>query len=120
MTTIDIKRETRKQRRLETLGYNAPRCFKCGDTRWQCLELHHVADHGRDDATVCVCRNCHRVLSDFQKDHPPFDPGADPLLAAIGHFLLGLGDMLRIIIEKLQEFGEALIGRATVIEGSAK
>lgn len=120
MNKIDIARETRKQQRLEKLGTNDPRCAKCGDARWQCLELHHVADHGRDDATVCVCRNCHRVLSDLQKDHPPFDPNADPLLSAIGHFLLGLVDMLRIMVEKLQEFGLALIVRARFAEGDAK
>ena len=120
MNTIDILRETRKQRRLETLGTNNPRCAKCGDGRWQCLELHHVADHGLDDATVCVCRNCHRVLSDLQKDHPPVDSNADPLLSAIGHFLLGLVDMLRIIVEKLQEFGLALIVRASSVEECAK
>lgn len=120
MNTIDIARETRKQRRLEILGTNDPRCAECGDGRWQCLELHHVADHGQDGATVCVCRNCHRILSDLQKDHPPVDRNADPMLSAIGHFLLGLVDMLRIIVGKLQEFGFALILRASLIEGDAK
>lgn len=120
MDATERARETRKQRRLEILGTNEPRCAKCGDTRWQCIELHHIADHGRDDATVCVCRNCHRMLSDLQKDHPPFAPGADPMLSAIGHFLLGLVDMLRVIVEKLREFGLALIVRASVTEGDAK
>ena len=60
------------------------------------------------------------MLSDLQKDHPPVDPNADPMLAVIGHFLLGLVDMLRIIVEKLQEFGAALIVRASLVEGAAK
>lgn len=120
MDAIAIARETRKQRRLEKFGTNDPRCAQCGDTRSECLELHHVADRGRDDAKVCVCRNCHRVLSDQQHDHPPFDLSADPMLATIGHFLLGLVDMLRIIVEKLSEFGLALIVRARVTEGDAK
>ena len=120
MDAIERARETRKQRRLEILGTNEPRCAQCGETRWQCIELHHVADHGRDDATVCVCRNCHRVLSDLQKDHPPFDPGADAALSAIGHFLLGLADMLRIVVEKLREFGLTLIVGATHAPGDAK
>lgn len=120
MTANDIARETRKQRRLEVLGTNDPRCAQCGETRWECLELHHVADHGLDDATVCVCRNCHRVLSDTQKDHPPVVPNADPMLNGIGHFLLGLADMLRIVIENLYQFGLALIARASVVEGCAK
>ena len=42
------------------------------------------------------------------------------MLTAVGHFLLGLVDMLRIIVEKLQEFGLALIARATFAEEDAK
>lgn len=112
MDRIAIARETRKQRRLEMLGTNEPRCGTCGDKRWQCIELHHVADRERDDTTVQICRNCHRMLSDAQRDHPTPRPDADPALDAIGHFLVGLADMLRIIIEKLYEFGLALIARA--------
>lgn len=120
MNNAELAQQIRKQRRLEALGTNSPRCVKCGDTRWQCLELHHLADHGRNDATVCVCRNCHRVLSDLQADHPPFDPAADPLLSAIGHYLLGLVDTLRFILDTLREFGLALIARAAIIERDAR
>ena len=34
------------------------------------------------------------------------------MLDSIGHFLLGLADMLRLIVEKLSAFGLALIERA--------
>lgn len=120
MTNRELARETRKQRRLEALGTNNPRCGTCGHNRWQAIERHHPADHGRDDMTVLICRNCHRVLSDDQKDHPTFDPGADSQLDAIGHFLLGLADMLRLIVEKLYAFGLALIARASAHRGEAK
>jgi hypothetical protein len=63
------------------------------------MEKHHVADHARDQTTVYVCRNCHAKVSDDQKDHPAFDPDADPTLDSIGHFLLGLADLLILIIE---------------------
>jgi hypothetical protein len=33
-------------------------------------------------------------------------------LLSVGNFLLGLADMFAIIIERLYEFGEALIARA--------
>ena len=111
--------ERRKQKRLEKLGTNEPRCGTCGENRWQCIEQHHAADHGRDETTVLVCRNCHCVFSDNQRGHPAFDPDADPLLASIGHFLLGLADMLRAILAKLTEFGLALIERSTTIEGKS-
>ena len=108
--------EARKQARLEKFGTNEPRCGTCGETDWRCMELHHVADLGRDEATVLICRNCHRKVSDDQKDRPAFDPHADALLDRIGHFLLGLADLLRLVVQKLIEFGNALIGRAKACE----
>jgi hypothetical protein len=35
------------------------------------LERHHIAGRTFGDENVPVCRNCHRKLSDLQKDHPP-------------------------------------------------
>ena len=116
----ELARERRKRNRLEKLGTDEPRCGTCGDTRWQCIEQHHPAGQkSLPDVTVLMCRNCHRMLSDDQRDHPAFVPDADGLLQAIGHFLLGLADMLRIIIERLSEFGLALIERAAAPAGSA-
>tara|TARA_B100000678_G_scaffold208294_1_gene175851 strand:- start:7391 stop:7753 length:363 start_codon:yes stop_codon:yes gene_type:complete len=105
-------RERRKQQRLKKLGSNNPICGACGENAWQCLEAHHVADFGRDEATVIVCANCHRKLSDTQNDHPGYDASSDPDLDRIGHFLLGLADLLEIIVEKLKEFAHLLIGLA--------
>jgi hypothetical protein len=116
-TTMDDKelaREARKQRRLEALGTNKPRCGACGECDDRTLEAHHVAARKNDPATVIVCRNCHRKVSDDQKDHPSFDPAADPLLQTIGHFLLGLADLLRLAVQKLTEFGHTLIERAAM------
>jgi hypothetical protein len=104
--------EARKQARLEKLGTNEPRCGTCGETDWRCFDLHHVADHKRDEAMVIICSNCHRKVTDDQKDHPAFDPNAEVFLDRIGSFLLGLADLLRLIVEKLTEFGTALIERA--------
>ncbi|MGB3317436.1 MAG: hypothetical protein WA978_03965 [Sphingopyxis granuli] len=112
MTDEELRKEVRKQRRLEKLGTNEPRCGTCGENRWQCFDQHHPADFGRDETMVLECSNCHRILSDDQKDHPAFDPDADPLLDQIGHFLLGLADMLKLILDKLIAFGHALIERA--------
>jgi hypothetical protein len=117
---IELAREARKQRRLEKLDTNTPCCGTCGERDDRCLELHHIADYGRDDTTVVICRNCHRKVSDDQQDHPAFNPNADPLFDRIGHFLLGLADLLRIIIERLYVFGTALIARGALLnEGGA-
>ena len=119
MDDTELVREARKQRRLETLGMNEPRCGTCDERDDRVLEAHHVAGRKNDPATVIVCRNCHRKVTDDQEDHPSFDKAADPMLQAIGHFLLGLADLLRLAIEKLSEFGHALIERAA-LQGRAQ
>jgi hypothetical protein len=107
----EFAKERRKQKRLEKLGSNNPICGVCGEGDWRCLEAHHIADYARDDLTVAICRNCHRKLSDDQKDHSAFNRQADPMLDRIGHFLLGLADLLRLIVERLYEFADILIER---------
>ena len=111
MNPTAYEAERRKQRRLEKLGDNS-RCVVCGETDWRVLEIHHVADYGCDPTTVILCANCHKKLTDAQKDHPPHIDGADPLLEAAGRFMLGIAELFKLLIAKLMEFGEALIARA--------
>jgi hypothetical protein len=117
MSPEERARESRRQKRLERFGTNEPLCGMCGEADDRCLERHHVAGRKHDDMTALICRNCHRKVSDDQRDHPPVDLSADPGLSAIGRFLLGLADMLRLIIERLYAFGHLLIERATVAQG---
>ena len=104
----ELARERRRQNALERLGTNNPRCL-CGEDDWRTLEKHHVAGQAYDDFICIQCRNCHRKLSDQQKDHP--DTTGEPigLPETIGRFLLGLADFFELLIEKLREFGTALI-----------
>lgn len=114
MNPKDLDQERRKQRRLERLGTQNPACAApgCGETDWRCLELHHIADHGCAPMTAIYCANCHRKLTDAQKDHPLHSDSADPFLELVGRFLLGLAELLKLTIDKLMAFGEALIARA--------
>jgi len=112
MNNQEYKRECRRQTRLEPFCTDDAYCGMCGELDWRTLELHHVAGRKHDDAMVILCSNCHCKVSDDQKDHPAFDPAADPVLASIGHFLLGLADMLRVVIVKLNEFALTLIDRS--------
>jgi hypothetical protein len=110
MSNQELRREKRRQTTLERLGTNTPCCAECGETDWRCLELHHIA--GRDfdaDATAILCRNCHRKLSDDQKDHPPLASSHPSQFDRIGHFLLGLADLLVRLAGKCREFGYVLI-----------
>ena len=117
MTDKELAREVRKQRRLEKLGSNNPICGTCGESDYRVLERHHVAGRKHDPDTVVICRNCHRKVSDDQKDHPDGEPGYDQMLHAIGLFLIGLADLLELILQKLTEFGLALIERAALKTG---
>ncbi|MBY0344660.1 MAG: hypothetical protein K2Q29_12465 [Sphingomonadales bacterium] len=117
MTDKELAREIRKQRRLEKLGTNSPICGTCGEADYRTLEKHHVAGRKYDPDTVIACRNCHRKVSDDQKDHPAIDANADAMLSAIGMFLLGLVDLLELVIDKLSAFGLALIERAKLAGG---
>ncbi len=102
-------KEKRKQDRLEKLGTQTPVCCLCGETDDRCLEAHHIAGRKFAPETSIVCRNCHRKLSDAQRDHPKGIGQSPSLMETIGHFLLGLGDMLALAAIKLKEFGAYLI-----------
>lgn len=108
----NMAKETRKQNRLEKLGINNPVCSICGENDWRCLEEHHIAGRAYDDDTATICRNCHRKLSDDQKDHPQKLENNPSKMESIGHLLLGLADLFTSIVEKLRECGEFLISSA--------
>lgn len=107
----DNAKEKRKQKRLEVLGSNYPVCIVCGEDAWQCLEQHHIAGQHFSDDLCNVCRNCHRKLSDNQKDHPKPTENITSL-ETIGHLLLGLADFFELLIKRLKECGEFLIQTA--------
>jgi hypothetical protein len=109
---MNINKETRKQNRLEKLGTNEPRCKVCGESDWRCLEKHHIAGKDYDDDTATICRNCHRKLSDDQKDHPQKLEKKPDTLESIGHLLLGIADLFALLVDKLRECGEFLISSA--------
>jgi hypothetical protein len=111
-TSIDQNDMELKRRRLKKLKTNIPHCGMCGETDWRCIEEHHVAGRRRDPMTVLLCANDHLKVTDDQIDHPSWKECHDPLLDRIGHAMLGLADMFRVVVEWLVEFGHALIERA--------
>jgi hypothetical protein len=112
MDEKDLNREARLQRMHERLGVDHPRCIECGLDDVRCLEAHHIAGRKFDDATVILCRNHHRILSDDQKGHPQ-PSGPEPTLhERVGHFLKGLADLFTLLVVRLNEYGDALIAFA--------
>jgi len=118
MTPQEKRRETRRQNALDRLG-NDPSCVVCGETDWRALEFHHIAGRAFDDGAV-LCRNCHRKLSDDQKDHPKQLAADLSAPERIGHFLLGLADLLAMLVEKLRAFGRDLISAAEKVISSGE
>lgn len=104
-----VNQDRRRQAALERLGTNDPRCIFCGEDDPHCMEAHHLAGKAYDDFTAPHCRNCHRKQSNRQHDHPKKSAGEPTFEEIVGRFLLGLADFFELLIEKLREFGEALI-----------
>lgn len=108
MNDLELNRERRKQRACERLGTNKPRCPFCGIDEPLVMELHHVSGRAFDDTLVPICRNCHRILSDWQKDHPGGRNNPPSDLERIAHALSGLADMFELLVKRLPEFATTL------------
>ena len=119
MDKLELNRERRRQRALERLGSNNPRCLFCGIDEPLVMELHHIAGDAFDHETKSpVCRNCHRILSDWQKDHPASFMNPPKDLERIGHALLGLADMFELLVKWLREHAKKLFAAANPIQTS--
>ena len=108
MNDIELRRERRRQRVLERLGSNNPRCVVCGYDDPHVLQRHHIAGRAFDDESVVVCANHHGPLSDWQKDHPRQHGRQPSDFERIGHFLLGLADLFEMLLKRLREFAAKL------------
>ena len=73
--------------------------------RWSCITS--LAAHSAT-TLVIVCRNCHRRLSDYQKDHSLWQGNPASELEPIRLFLLGLADLFEMLVKRLREFAVKL------------
>jgi hypothetical protein len=108
MKKHELNRERRRQQALERLGTNKPWCVMCGFDDPVALELHHVAGRAFDGTLIVVCRNCHRLLSDMQKDHPEPQNQPPSELESILHYLLGRSDVLVQLLQRDREIADRL------------
>ena len=117
MDERERKREARRQRALERLGTDNPRC-SCGENNPHCLERHHIAGRAYGNETVIRCRTCHRKLSDLQKDHPERIGAPPDPLECIAHFLFGIADLFELLIVTLRKFAQVLIEQASKLHSA--
>lgn len=108
----EIRRDARRRRALERLGTENPKCVFCPEIDPLALELHHLEGQAFGNTMVIVCRNCHRKLSDRQKDHPERIADPPDALESIAHFLLGLADLFELLVKRLREFAPQLLNTA--------
>jgi hypothetical protein len=101
--------EERLRKAYQRLGTNRPACCCCAETYSHCLELHHIPGQASGNELSIVCRNCHRKLTDAQKDRPGLSTPPPSLEERIARFLLGLGQLLELAAKKLIEFGACLL-----------
>ncbi len=110
-----LDRDDRLERHYRRLGTRTPVCVTCGkadSAHPEIYELHHVGGRSCGDLSI-ECANCHRTLSDEQKDHVPRgSPEPKGQMATIGRYLLGLAAMLAMIVVTLREFGALLINES--------
>jgi hypothetical protein len=115
VTDKEYEKERRRQARLERLGSDNPKCLFCDEDEPSCLERHHIGGMAFGDECVIVCRNCHRKLSDKQKDHPPVVAGSPNTLECGGRLLLGVADALElwkvppVLVDLIRQVGVHLI-----------
>ena len=105
--------EDRRQQRLRRFRTRHPRCAVCGESDPAVLELHHIASRAHGEEVAIVCANHHRKLSDKQLDHVntgTAKPASE--FGDIGHFLLGLADLLVMVVEALRRFAARLMKEA--------
>ncbi len=113
MTKQHLDHEDRLEQKYRRLGTRQPVCVECAEADPFCLELHHIAGRKHHEDLSIICRNCHRKLTDRQFDHVrPDMPKRTSDLVTIGHYLLGLCDLLAMVIETLREFGKSLISES--------
>jgi len=105
----EIRRARRCEATIERLGTNKPACVLCGESDPRTLEKHHLQGQAFGETLLPVCRNCHRKLSDLQKDHPGEITEIPDPLELIAHMLLGLADLFELLVTKFREFAAYLI-----------
>lgn len=115
MIPIISKEELRREADYRRLKSRRPICLHCGfEQHSAALEFAHlIPSKFAVGAGGALCSNCHRIVSDKEKDMS-FKPGTDdPDLETIGRYIDALGQWLERIAHTLQGFGAELLRRAS-------
>jgi hypothetical protein len=109
MDESEKRRRKRVRQAYERLGTSMPACSICGENDPFCLERHEPGGRRYNEMSVIVCRNCHRKLSNRQRDHHPPEWTPPDELERISHALLGEADLLSALATKRRADAGVLI-----------
>lgn len=110
LPTPEEKRREADYRRLRTRN---PVCLTCGYMKHPAaMEFSHVAPRKFHDDGGVQCSNCHREVSDKEKEFSYAPTTANPMMEKIGRYLLALSEWLTRIGVTLEEFGKWLLAQA--------
>lgn len=110
MDDIISSEELRRERDFARLRTRNPVCLNCGYMNHPAaLEFAHIAPRKFHDDGGVLCANCHRELSDNEKDFSYQPQSQNPQMETIGRYLIALAEWFRRIAETIAEFGAWLL-----------
>lgn len=110
LITPEDERRERDYRRLRTRN---PICLSCGYSNHPAaMELSHIAPRKFHDDGGVLCSNCHREMSDSEKDFSYSPQSINPTMETIGRYLLALAEWFTRIAETIAAFGHWLLYQA--------
>jgi hypothetical protein len=113
MTDILTAEELRREKDYRRLRTRNPICLHCGYSNHPAaMELAHIAPRKIHDDAGVLCSNCHREMSDPEKDRPYAPVTQNPQMEIIGRYLLALSEWFIRIAETIAEFGRWLLQQA--------
>ncbi|RAN41000.1 hypothetical protein [Hyphomonas sp. GM-8P] len=113
MTEILTPEELRREKDYRRLGTRNPICLHCSYSNHPAaMELAHIAPRKFHDDAGVLCSNCHREMSDPEKDHPYAPQTINPQMEIIGRYLVALAEWFRRIAETIAAFGAWLLEQA--------
>lgn len=106
-------KEMRRENDYRRLRTRNPICLHCGyGNHPAAMELAHIAPRKFHDDAGVLCANCHREMSDPEKDLPYAPQSINPQMEIIGRYLLALSEWFRRIAETIAAFGAWLLHQA--------
>ena len=98
MDDYQLKLETRKYRRCQSLGTSNPFCRICGISDWWIVyHQHHVGGRRFTDDLLFICFHCHKGVHEMEHEFEPLPKGLSNERAALIHRLQG-----QTVVAKMQ------------------